>query len=47
MHSWHIAYQGLFQSLNLIPSKNIVPNAFYPKKKILETKMFQKESKLK
>jgi hypothetical protein len=45
MHSWHIAYQGHFQSSESYSSKDIVSNAFYPK--ILETKRFQKESILK
>jgi hypothetical protein len=35
MHSWHIAFQGLFQSFEPYPSKNIISNAFTP---ILETK---------
>jgi hypothetical protein len=37
MHSWHIAFQDLFPSLNLIPSKNVVSNAF---SQILVTKEF-------
>jgi hypothetical protein len=41
MHSWHIAFQGLFQSFESYPSKNIVSNAFYPK--FLETKGFRKK----
>jgi hypothetical protein len=45
MHSWHIAFQSLFQSFEHIPSKNIVSNAFFPQ--ILVTKGFQKESILK
>jgi hypothetical protein len=30
MHSWHFAFQGLFQSFEPYPSKNIVSNAFSP-----------------
>jgi hypothetical protein len=44
MHSWHIAFQGLFQSFEPYPSMNIVSNAFSPN---LITKGFQKGSILK
>jgi hypothetical protein len=30
MHSWHIAFQDLFQSFESYSSKNIVSNALYP-----------------
>jgi hypothetical protein len=46
MHSWHIAFQGLFQSFETYPSKNIVSNAFFPNfryKRILEGKYFKNE----
>jgi hypothetical protein len=39
MHSWHIAFQSLFQSFEPYPSKNIVSNAFTP---TLETKGISK-----
>jgi hypothetical protein len=45
MHSWHIAFQSLFQSFEPYPSKNIVSNALFPQ--ILDTKGFQKEGILK
>jgi hypothetical protein len=41
MHSWHIAFQDLFQSFELYSSKNIVKCPF---SQILDTKGFQKES---
>jgi hypothetical protein len=46
MHSWHIALQGLFQSFEPYPSRNIVPNAFSPNfgnKKVSERKYFKNE----
>jgi hypothetical protein len=46
MHSWHIAFQDLFQSFDLIPSKNIVSNAFFPNfrnKRFSERKYFKNE----
>jgi hypothetical protein len=41
MHSWHIAFQDLFQSFELYSSKNIVKCPF---SQVLGTKGFQKES---
>jgi hypothetical protein len=47
MHSWHIASQGLFQSFEPYPSKNIVSNAFSPNfryKRVPERKYFKMSS---
>jgi hypothetical protein len=41
MHSWHIAFQDLFQSFELYSSKNIVKCPF---SQVLGTKGLQKES---
>jgi hypothetical protein len=41
MHSWHIAFQNLFQSFELYSSKNIVTCPF---SQALDVKGFQKES---
>jgi hypothetical protein len=43
MHSWHIAFQDLFQSFELYSSKNIVKCPF---SQVLDIKGFQKESVL-
>jgi hypothetical protein len=47
MHSWHIAFQSLFQNFEPYPSKNICSNAFsqnFRYKRFSERKYFKMSS---